>query len=388
MNRATAISLALAFVMAGCTREDARGDDSHAHVQHSTAPVQRTVQGQVPGMSEIEVPYERQQAIGVRSAAIERRPLAAKIRTVGVVVADERQVRKVQTKISGWVDRLLVNFTGQYVAAGQPILSIYSPELVATEREYLLALEASRTPDKGGAGLGGAERKLLVESARDRLRLWDITDSQIRELERSEAPRRTIELHSPIAGFVTMKPVYQGMYITPDMELYTVADLKNVWVWADVYEDEIGLVRVGQRAEIYLASAPGSKLASAVSYVSPTMDLTTRTVKIRFDVPNPDGRLKPGMYATMEIESPLGEVLALPDDAVIDTGERKVVFVQVGDSTYQPREVNLGRRTGGYYQILGGLSAGERVVTSAQFLIDSESRLRSATGAGASHGSH
>lgn len=335
-------------------------------------------------MATVEIPMERRQAIGVRTSIIGRQPLTERLRTVGVVAADERQVRKVQTKISGWIDALYVNFTGQYVKAGQPILSIYSPELVASEREYLLALSASHTQ----SGIGDAEKKLLVESSRNRLRLWDLTDEQIRQIEKSGATRRAIDLHSPISGFVTLKPVYQGMYVTPEMELYTVSDLRAVWIWADVYEDELALVKVGQTAQVSLASLPGVKFKSMVSFVSPTMDVTTRTVKVRLDVDNSAGRLKPGMYATVGLESPLGERLALPQDALIDTGQHKVVFVQVGESIFQPRQVELGRRAGDYIEILSGLEAGDRVVTSAQFLLDSESRLRASTSGAPQHGTH
>ena len=380
------IAFWLAFVAfaVSCSRGSGTLDDPPSHAAHSAVPASLVARSQVPGMATVEVPVARRQAIGVRTAVIGRQPLTERVRTVGLVAADEREVRKVQTKISGWIDSLYVNFTGQYVKAGQPIVSIYSPELVASEREYLLALSASGTQ----SGIGDAEKKLLVESARNRLRLWDLTDEQVRQIEKSGAPRRAIDLHSPISGFVTLKPVYQGMYVTPEMELYTVSDLRAVWIWADVYEDELALVQVGQSAEVSLASMPGEKFRSVVSFVSPTMDVATRTVKVRLDVDNRAARLKPGMYATVGLESRLGERLALPEDALIDTGERKVVFVQIGESTYQPRQVELGRRAGDYYEILGGLEAGDRVVISAQFLLDSESRLRASSVGAPHHGTH
>jgi membrane fusion protein, copper/silver efflux system len=384
MKLSIAIALGIALVGASCARDPKSTDEPSPHGAHATMPGQPAMGSQVPGMADVEIPYERRQVSGVRTAVIREQNLTVKVRTVGLVVADERTVRKVQTKISGWVDRLYVNFTGQYVRANQPILSIYSPQLVATEREYLLALSASRTP----SGIGEDEKKLLVDSARNRLRLWDLSDAQIREIEKSGTARRTMDLHSPIAGYVTLKPVYQGMYVTPEMELYTVSDLGNVWIWADVYENELDLVRVGQSALVSFAFAPGTNFKSVVSYVSPTMDVATRTVKVRLDVNNREGRLKPGMYATIELETLLSNRLALPDEAVIDTGERKLVFVRIGESTYQPREVRLGRHAGEYYEVIAGLQAGDRIVTSAQFLLDSESRLRAATGGAPSHGSH
>ena len=349
------------------------------------APAAPGAAAPVPGMAEVDVPYERRQSIGVRTAEITRRPLVERLRTAGLVVADERRVRKIQTKISGWVDELFVSFTGAAVNPGAPILSIYSPELVATQREYLLALEARR-PGKGEAG-AARDSHLLLQSARSRLRYWDITDAQIQELVRSGEPRRSVVLHSPIGGYVTIKPVYQGMYVTPEMELYQVTDLSTVWIWGEIYENEIGLVAPGQTATIALPSAPGRLRNAVLSYVNPTLEAATRTLRVRFDVDNRDGALKPGMYATVELEAPLGDVLALPEEAVIDTGERRVVFVEVAQGRFQPREVTLGRSGQGYYEVLGGLTASERVVVSAQFLLDSESRLRGAAG-GPAHGGH
>jgi len=325
------------------------------------------------GMAEVEIPYERRQLTGVRTEAIAVRPLAREIRTVGLVAADERRVRRIQTKVSGWVEELYVSFTGEPVRAGQPILALYSPELVASQREYLLALE--RFGGEARTGLDEKERRALLEAARRRLDLFDVEPSHVAELERTREPQRRIVLHSPIAGFVTLKSVLEGTYVTPEMELYTVADLDRVWVFADVNEDEIPLVAVGQRAAIEVASAPGLR-EGTVAFLQPTLDASTRTLRVRFDADNPDGALRPGMYATVRIEHSLGDVLALPDEAVIDTGVRRVVFVEVADGRFQPREVSLGRKGGDAWEVLGGLAAGDRVAVSAQFLLDSESRLR------------
>jgi Cu(I)/Ag(I) efflux system membrane fusion protein len=342
----------------------------------------------IKGMAEVTIPAERRQAIGVRTETVTRRPLAHTIRTVGVVAADERRVRKVQTKISGWVQQLFVNFTGEHVDTGQPILSIYSPELGAAQREYLLALQANRGGAPGSEPSGAEARRLMLEAARDRLLFWDLSPAQLEALKRSGNPERTVTLHSPISGYVTIKPVYGGMYVTPEMELYTVTELSTVWIWADVYEREVELVRPGQEATITLASAPGSTRPAVVRYVNPTMEPVTRTLRVRFDVDNRDGHLKPGMYATVELEVPLGDVLALPEDAVIDTGERKITFVAVDEGRFQPRELRLGRKGERYYEVLDGLADGDRVVVSAQFLLDSESRLRATSGAGGGHAGH
>ena len=398
MRRALVAAILLVAALAGTGCGRSGGDDAsggaagHGHAGHESAapappPPEAPAHGALPaGMAEVEVPYERRQLAGVRTAELAVRPLVREIRTVGLVVADERRVRRIQTKIAGWVEELFVNFTGEHVRAGQPILSIYSPELVASQSEYLLALEAFGT---GGTspGLDERERRRLLDAARRRLERFDVAPSHIDELERTRNPKRRIVLHSPIAGYVTFKSVLQGMYVTPEMELYTVADLDRVWIWADVNEDEIPLVEPGQRARIEVASASGERTGT-VAFLQPTLDPATRTLRVRFDVDNPGGALKPGMYATVALERPLGDVLALPGEAVIDTGERRVVFVEVAEGRFQPREVELGHQGQDYYEVLRGLSAGERVVVSAQFLLDSESRLRGVAGRGPGHGAH
>lgn len=382
----TVAVLLLAITVASCGGRGSEPAATPAHQGHEHEGATRAPSG-VAGMAEVQVASDRRQMIGVRTEPIQVRPLVRRIRTVGLVAADERAVRKVQTKISGWVERLFVNFTGQRVQAGEPILSIYSPELVATQQEFLLALRASRAHRSGAASEAPKGDETLLDSARSRLRFWDLTPAQIDELQKSGRPHRSVTLHSPIGGYVTLKPVSQGMYVTPEMELYTVTELDSVWVWADVYEDEVRLVAPGQPATISLAADPGRTRAAVVSYVNPTLEPATRTLRVRLDVANADGALKPGMYATVELETPLGEVLALPEDAVVDTGKRTIVFVDVEDGRYQPRAVRIGRKAEGYDEVLGGLTAGERVVVSAQFLLDSESRLRAAE-AGPAHGGH
>jgi Cu(I)/Ag(I) efflux system membrane fusion protein len=364
----------LATTLAGSVVSEAQDHQDGGHgAPHPPAADSHTASA-VPGMADVELPDSRRQLTGVRTVTIGHESLTRQIRTVGVVAEDERRVRHVHTRTSGWVKQLHVGFVGARVQAGDPIISIYSPDLVSAEREYLLARSSGS--------------RALLDAARTRLRLWDLTGDQIAELERSGRPREVIALHSPIGGVVTMKPVTEGMYVTPEMDLYTVTDLSQVWMWADVYEDEASLVATGQHATLTLAAEPTSRRTAVVSYVSPTLETSTRTLRVRLDIDNPDGALKPGMYATVLLDSPIGDVLALPEDAVIDTGERRIVFVQVGNGHYQPREVTLGRRAGGRYEVSSGLAAGDRVVVSAQFLLDSESRLRAATGGAPAHGAH
>jgi len=290
------------------------------------------------------------------------------------------------TKISGWIERLYVNFTGQLVDRGQPVIALYSPELVSTQVEYLLALkgqswlEDSPYPD----AKTGADSLLTV--TRQRLLFWDITPQQIRELEETREPKKALVLHSPIKGFVIMKEIYEGKYVTPEMDLYTITDLSQVWSYLDIYEFELPLVKVGQDVTLTLASFPGETVHGAVTYIYPTLDPQTRTNKIRVEFPNPRYKLKPDMYATAEIRVDLGTRLAVPEDAVLDSGTEQIVFQVTGDGHFEPRRVTLGSKAEGYYAVLGGLSAGDEVVTSANFLVDSESRLKAATGAMTGHG--
>ncbi len=391
MTRRTSVAAILAALcIAACERRGAEPAHPPGHATHEAgaepapAPSQRAAD-----RVEVTVPFERRQMLGVRTAPVERRALVHEVRTVGLVTADERRVRKVQSKISGWVETLFVSYTGEFVKSGAPILSVYSPELVASQREYLLALEATpQSRDAGQGPEGSKSSALLLESARNRLLRWDLTPAQLQKLERSRQVERAVTLHAPIGGFVTFKPVYQGMYITPEMELYTIADLSQVWIWADLTEEESSLVEVGMPARIELASRPGVPLAAVVRFVSPVLDSATRTVRARFDAPNAAGALKPGMYATVRLEKALEEVLALPEDAVIDTGESKIVFVELEPGRYQPRAVELGRRGADAVEVLAGLEPGERVVVSAQFLLDSESRLRATSAPGGGHAGH
>ncbi|MBI4716035.1 MAG: efflux RND transporter periplasmic adaptor subunit, partial [Nitrospirae bacterium] len=311
-------------------------------------------------------------------AILREEPLEEVIRAVGTMDYDERKVRRVHLRTSGWITRLHGDYTGRFVRRGDPLLTLYSPDLVTTQEEYLLA---RGTRDRVEAApvshvRNGAET--LAASARDRLLFYDLTDSQIAELERRGSPEREMTLFSPIDGFITKKTALQGMYVTPETELYEIADLSTVWVYADVYEYEIPRVRTGQEAAVTLTAYPGETFHGRVTYVSPTLDPETRTVRVRTEFPNPGGRLKPGMYGDVEIRMALQKGLAVPQEAVLDSGARKIVFVDQGDGMYAPREVRLGGKVDHFYPVLSGLTPGERVVTSATFLIDSESRLAAA----------
>jgi Cu(I)/Ag(I) efflux system membrane fusion protein len=328
--------------------------------------------GGIPGS--IRLTSDRQQLLGVVLTPVEKRRLAREIRTVGRVAYDERKLAFVNTKFAGWIERLDVDFTGVFVRRGQTLMAIYSPELVSGQEEYLLALRAARSMP---AGTGGRE---LLDAARRRLLLWDIREEHIRELERTGRARRALEIHSPISGYVIEKMAFRGLRVEPGMNLYKIADVSRVWIDAAIYEYEVPLVKVGQEATVDLAYTPGRTMRGRVSYVYPYLDEETRTVTVRVEFANAEGNLKPGMYAEVLLRSDQGEALAVPKSAVLDTGSRKIVFVSRGEGRFDPREIKTGYAAGDYYQVLEGIRAGERVVTSANFLIDSESQLSTATG--------
>jgi Cu(I)/Ag(I) efflux system membrane fusion protein len=333
----------------------------------------------------VQLSPERQQLIGVRYGNVQRRALEKTIRTVGRIDYDEKRIGIVSPKIAGWIEDLYVDFTGRFVRRGEALLTIYSPELVSTQEEYLLALKArqdwSRSPFPEVSGSGN----LLADSARRRLKLWDISDAQIRALEQGGEPKKTLTLYSPFTGYVLEKMINKGQYVEAGMTVYKIADLSVVWLIADIYEYELPAIRLGQTAEIKLAYYPGEKFTGKAVYIYPYLDPQTRTAKARFEFANPQGKLKPEMFADVEIRVRLGERLAVAEGAVIDTGVRQLVIVDKGAGFLEPRDVRLGAKAGGFFEVLDGVAEGERVVTSANFLIDSESKLKEAVGGGHQH---
>ena len=336
------------------------------------------VQEIAPGT--VQISPERQQLIGVRFGTVEKRTLQKVIRTVGRIDYDEKRIGIVSPKIGGWIEELYVDFTGRFVRKGEPLLTIYSPELVSTQEEYLLALKAKQDWSKSPFSEVAEGGNLLAESARRRLKLWDISDAQIKELEESREPKKTLTLYSPFTGHVLEKMVNKGQFVDAGMALFKIADLSVVWLIADIYESELSAIRVGQQAAIQMSYYPGETFTGKAIYIFPYMDAQTRTAKVRYEFANPHGKLKPEMFANVEITVRLGDKLAVPEGAVIDTGVRKVVIVDRGSGYFEPREVRLGAKAGDVFEVLDGLKAGERVVTSANFLIDSESKLKEAVG--------
>lgn len=340
----------------------------------------------------VEIPTDKQQLIGVKTVAAALKPLRKTIRTVGRIEYDERKIATVTTKIEGWLSKLYIDYTGRYVNKGEPLAEIYSPELVATQQEYLNVLRWSRqgtAPDTNSAApadQSGQSRQLgtmfsqdataLREAARQRLRLWDITDSEIKKIEESGQPMRTLTLYSPVSGYVVQKAALQGMRVMPGERLFDVADLSTVWVISDIYEYDLPLIRPGQTASISLSYLSEKVFTSKIDFVYPVLAGETRTAKARFVIPNPGGRLKPQMFTNVELGIDLGRKLVIPEDAVINTGTKRIVYVDKGEGSFEPREITTGITAEGMVEVVQGLQAGEKVAGSATFLIDSEARLK------------
>jgi Cu(I)/Ag(I) efflux system membrane fusion protein len=339
------------------------------------APQKEPIQEEVPT---VEIPKDKQQLIGLKSTTVAIRPLQKIIRTVGRIEYDEKKMATVNTKYEGWIEKLRVNATGIYVKTGEPLADIYSPELLATQREFLNALKWKNSTKKGSeiGALLVKDAETILEGARERLRLWDITDEQIKKIEETGQPIKTLTLYSPVSGYVTQKMAVQGMKVMPGDKLYDIVDLSSVWILADIYEYELPVIKVGEQAAITLTYLPGKEFLSKIDYIYPTLAGETRTAKVRFSLTNPGGQLKPQMFTNVLLKINLGKRLVVPEDAIIDTGVRQIVYVDKGDGNFEPREVSVGLRTEKMVEVTQGLRVGEKVASSANFLIDSEAKLK------------
>ena len=325
----------------------------------------------------VTIPPERLQTIGVKYGQVTRRPLEKTIRTVGRVAVDERRLAKVTIKFHGWIEELFVSALGDHVKKGQALFTIYSPDLVASQEEYLLALQGRRQMGESEFPEVARGSQDLLEATRRRFELWDIADSHIRKLEKTGKVMKTLPIHSPITGTVIKKEALAGAHVDPGQELYTIANLSRVWILADIYEYELSFVKAGQKAAVTLSYDPSMVLTGQVGFIYPTMDPKTRTAKVRFELDNADEKLKPDMYANVELQVNLGTRLAIPQEAIIESGQKQVVFLHLGGGKLEPRLIKTGVKTGEWSEVLTGLKEGEHIVTSANFLIDSESRLKS-----------
>lgn len=326
----------------------------------------------------VEIPPDKQQLIGVKTTLVKLMPVQKSIKTIGTINVDEKAIYSVNTKFEGWIERLYVNATGLYVKKGDPLVEVYSPELYLTQMELLNAIKwkARISEDSDLYKLLLKDIESILDASKRRLKLWDITDEQIKKIEESGVPFKTLTIYSPASGYVMKKPAIEGMRIMPGDRLFEIADLSSVWVIADIYEYELPLIDVGQDAEITLSYLPGKVFKAKIEFVYPYLSGDTRTLKVRFTLQNRDGLLKPQMFTDVIIKRDLGKRLIIPEDAVLDTGLRQLVYVDKGDGYFEPRKVTLGLRADGVVEVIKGLKAGERIASSATFLIDSEAKLK------------
>ncbi|HKZ77496.1 MAG TPA: efflux RND transporter periplasmic adaptor subunit [Pyrinomonadaceae bacterium] len=323
---------------------------------------------------------EKQQLIGVQYGTVEYQTISKSLRSVGKVAFDETEISRINPKIEGWIENVYVDFTGKLVQKGQPLLTIYSPDLVQTQEEYLLAIKGRRQLGESPFPDAVNFSESLAKSARRRLELWDISEAQIRELEKRGTPTRTMTLYAPTSGFVTTRNAFPRQRVTPESELYAIADLSNVWVIADIYEFEAADIRLGQSATVTLSSYPGRKFNGKITYIYPQVESTTRTLKVRVELANKGFLLKPDMYADVILNMNYGRRLVVPQESVMDSGSEQLVYVSLKDGYFEPRKVQVGAKVDNKFVVLAGLTEGERVVTSGNFLVDSESKLKSAAG--------
>ena len=328
----------------------------------------------------VRLSQAKQQLIGVRTSVVQREKLFRTIRAVGQLTADETKLARVHLKVSGWIDQVYVDYIGKLVKKGEPLFTIYSPDLVSTEQEYLIARRGKQYFGNSSFPEVSQGADSLLRSARERLRLWDISDDQIKKLDETGEVTRTMTFYSPIDGFVLDRKAFPQTNVTPDMELYTMADLSTIWATAEIYEFEVPYVRVGQQAQMQLSYFPGKKYSGRVTYIYPTVDPQTRTVKVRLEFRNKDFDLKPQMYSEVMLDIDYGNQVVVPQGAVLDSGERQTVFVALPDGYFEPREIKIGAKVDEKVIVLSGLKPGETIVASGNFLIDSESRLSSAMG--------
>jgi RND family efflux transporter MFP subunit len=325
---------------------------------------------------DVTIDPRRQQLIGVRTVAVTRQTVDQTVRAAGAVRHDETRQADVNVKVEGWIRDLYVDSTGQPIQSGQPLFTLYSPDLLNTQSEYLLALKTRDLMQQSTIADARERADSLVASARQRLLAWDLPAEDLRTLDETRQAVDAVVFRAPVSGFVIEKQALKGLHVMPGQSLYKVSDLSVVWVEAEVYESEIAAIRVGDAASVTVDAYPGERFAGRAIYIYPYLDDKTRTNKVRLQLPNRDGRLKPGMYANVELTSRGRSGLVVPTNAVLDSGTEQVVFVAQGDGLFQPRKVKIGRRLGDAIEVLEGLKEGDQVATGAAFFLDSESQLR------------
>jgi Cu(I)/Ag(I) efflux system membrane fusion protein/cobalt-zinc-cadmium efflux system membrane fusion protein len=361
------------------TQGQARAATDASHASDAFAP---TSPAQEPAaLAPVQLTPQRMQSIGVKLGTVEYRNVSDEIRATGNVDMDETRLAYIQTRFPGWVRKVYADATYRYIRKGEALFTIYSPDLVTTEQEYLLARQNQQKLENSAVGGVSAGAASLVDAARQRLAQWEVPESEISKLEATGKAITELTFNSPVSGYITEKNVLPNMYVQPETKLYTVADLSSVWVYAQVFQNDLGKVRPGEQAQITVDAYPGAIFSGRVEQILPQVDMTTRTARVRLVLANPGLKLKPGMYVNVALKTPLGRALVVPVAAVFQSGTRQIVFVNQGEGRLEPREIQTDGRVGDQVIIAKGLKANESIVTSANFLIDSESQLQAATGA-------
>lgn len=332
-------------------------------------------------LAPIRITPERRQLIGLKFATVARKDVSDRLETTGNIEADERLQGYVQTRFAGWIEKVFANSTYQYVRRGEPLFTIYSPDLMSTESEYLLAIEARTRMKDSTVGDVTTDASSLVDSAAERLKLWGVSPREIARLERERTVRHAVEIDSPMNGYIVERNALPNMYVQPDTRLFTITDLSKVWINAAVFQDEIGKVHPGDPATVTVDAYPGTNFDGRVDFVQPQIDPMTRTAKVRCEFNNPKNQLLPEMFAHIALDLAMGEQTVIPDTAVLRTGTHNVAFIDRGDGYLTPAEIELGAHVGDEFIVLKGLAPGQQIVSSANFLIDSESQLQAAAGA-------
>jgi RND family efflux transporter MFP subunit len=353
---------------------------SHAPTSSAPTSAAATPEQAEPLLAPMQISPQRLQSIGVQTGEVERKSVNDRVLTTGNVAMDETRLAYVQMRFSGYIQRVFVDATYQYVRKGQPLFSVYSPDLVSTEREYLIARSSQRQLAQVPDSEITADTASLVNAATERLKQWNIPTREIARLESTGQVLQDLEIDSPVSGFITEREALPNKYVQPDTRLYAVADLSTVWVLAQIFQNDLGRIKVGDSATLTVDTYPGRTFTGRVDFIYPDIDLTTRTGRARLVFPNPELLLKPGMFVNVAFDIPMGEQDVIPAAGVLHSGARQIVFVDHGGGNLEPREVELGARAGADFIVLKGVKAGDRIITSANFLIDSESQLQAALG--------
>lgn len=331
-------------------------------------------------LAPVQLSPQRLQSIGVKTSAVQRKPVAGEIRTTGTVALDETRLAYVQVRYSGYIEKVFADATYQYVRKGQPLFTIYSPDVVATEREYLVAKTNQQQVAQSAVPGVTASAASLLDAAVERLKQWGVPQQEIARLDSTGQVRQEMEVDSPVSGYITERNALPAVAVQPEMRLYTISDLSTVWVQAQAFQGDLRRIRVGGPATLTVDTFPGRTFAGRVDFIYPQVDMDTRTAKVRLVFANPNLQLKPGMFVNVDLKVPMGQQVVIPATGILQSGTRAIAFVDRGDGYIEPHEVLLGARAGDQFVVLKGLHPGEKVVTSANFLIDSESQLQAALG--------